>query len=223
MARRIGGAGGGSDKGSGASSRIVAGAVVAIAVAYGGGAVGTGVTAGSSGGTVADSAAGRNFAARKANGKRAARSGNADEAWRRMGLRGVKRTFEQELNCVINSFGRVREFFVRTPCTSLDRVLFAVVDEGGNLVVVTVAWVGFRARGDARRFKELDDTDGTGNVSPLGGSLLGLADVRFTGQHYQSRRSGTTVVIAEAEPAGGAVAEEVLDGIAEVAVWLPRP
>lgn len=224
MGRRIGGAGGGSDKGT--SGHVVAGAVAAIAIASAGGGFGAGIgaTAGSSGGgTVAESVASRNIATRKANGKRAASRGNADEAWRRMGLRGVKRAAKRDLECVVNSFGQIREFFLRTPCTSLDRALFAVVDERGVLVVVSVAWVGFRTRGDARRFKELDDVHGTGNVSPLGGAFLGLADVRFTGQHYHSRRAGAMTVIAEAEPVDGVVEDVVLDSVAEVAVLLPRP
>lgn len=225
MARRIGGAGGGSDKGSGTSGQVVVGTIAAIAIASTGGGIGAGagVSAGSSGGTVAESSAGRNMAARKANGKRAARQGKVDETWARLGLRGAKKYLQQDLDCVLNSFGKIREFFLRTPCRSLDRALFAVVDEQGNTIVVSVAWVGFRTRTDARKFKELDDVYGTGNVSPLGGAILGLADVRFTGQHYASRTAGAMAVIAEAEPVDGAVSDEVLDGIAEVAVLLPRP
>jgi hypothetical protein len=106
---------------------------------------------------------------------------------------------------------------------SLDRALFAAVDEQGDLVVVSVAWVGFRTRGDARRFKEVVDVWGTGNVSPLGGAVLGLADVRLTGQHYDSRRAGAVTVVAEAEPVSGSFSDDLLDGMAEVAVLLPRP
>jgi hypothetical protein len=224
MARRIGGAGGGSDKGT-TSSQVVVGAVAAVVIASAGGGigVGAGASAGSSGGTAAESVVGRNFASRKANGKRAARQGKTDEAWQRMGLRAAKKAAKQDFECLAHSFGRIREFFLGTPCMSLHRGLFAIVDEQGNTIIVSVAWVGFRTSRDARQFKSLDDTDGTGNVSPLGGALLGLADVRFTGQHYQSRRVGATTVIAEAESLSGVVADEVLDGIAEVAVWLPRP
>lgn len=225
MARRIGGAGGGSDKGGGTSTQVVVGAAAAIAIAYAGGGAGAGVggSTGSSGGTVAESVSGQNIATRKANGKRAASRGNADEAWLRMGLRGVKRTAKQHFECVAHSYGQVRGFFLHTPCTSLNRALFAVVDAQGNLVVVSVAWVGFRTRGDARRFKEVVDTWGTGNVSPLGGAVLGLADVRLTGQHYDSRRAGSMTVVAEAEPVSGGFSDELLDGMAEVAVQLPRP
>lgn len=117
-----------------------------------------------------------------------------------MGLRGVKNAVKRDLECVVHSFG-----------------------QHGNPIVVSVAWVGFRTRGDTRRFTDLDDVYGTGNISPLGGAVLGLADVRFTGQHYQSRRAGAMAVIAEAEPMSGNVEEAMLDAIAEVAVLLPRP
>jgi len=222
MGRRIGGAGGGSDKGSG-SGRFVVGAVAAVAIASAGGGVGAGTVGGSSTGSAVESVTGRNITAKKADGQRAARRGNADQAWRRMGLRGVKKAVKQDLTCIANSFGQVREFFVRNPCKSLDRILFGIDDGSGNLIVVSVAWVGFRSRGDARRFQDLDDVYGTGNVSPLGGALLGLAEVRFTGQHYQSRVVGAVAVIAEAEAAIGSVEDGVLDTVAEVAVLLPRP
>lgn len=152
-----------------------------------------------------------------------ARKGNADEAWRRMGMRTLKKAVKQDLKCVTNSFGQVREFFARTPCKSLDRVLFGVGDDQDNSVVVSVAWVGFHTRGDARQFKRLDDVHGTGNVTPLASTLLGLADISFTGHHYQSRPDGKTTVIAEAEPAIGQVSDEVLDAVADVAVLLPHP
>jgi len=223
MGRRIGGAGGGSDKGSN-STTVVVGTVAAMAIASAGaGGIGAGAAGSSASSTVAESVAGRNVVARKPNSKRAASRGNANEAYGRLGMRGVRRAVEKNLDCLVHSYGQVREFFLRTRCTSLDRVLFAMADEQGNPIVVMVAWVGFRTRADARRFKDLDDVDGTGNISPPGGALLGVADVRFTGQHYHSRRVGAVTVIAEAEPLRGPVEDAVLDTIAEVAVLLPRP
>jgi hypothetical protein len=50
--------------------------------------------------------------------------------------------------------------------------------------------------------KKLVDVHGTGNITELSGK-------RFTGRFYASRREGTTVVNAQAEPVGraaGAVA-----------------
>lgn len=223
MSRRIGGAGGGSDKGSGNSGRVVAGAVAAVTIASAGGGIGAGTVGGSASSSSVQSVAGKNLNAKKADARRSAGRGNADEAWQRMGLRLSRKHIEKAATCAVNSFGQVREFFLRTPCRSLDRMLFAVGDGQGNVAVVAVAWVDFRTRGDARRFKDLDDVFGTGNVTPLGGAVLGLADVRFTGRYYGSHRTGTVTVIAEAESVAGHVDGEVLDAVAEVAVFLPRP
>lgn len=125
-------------------------------------------------------------------------------------MRPLKKAVKQDLECAANYFGQVRKFFARTPCKSLNRVLFGIGDDQGNSVVVSVAWVGFHIRGDARDFKRLDDVHGTGNVTPLASTLLGLADISFTGHHYQSRPDGKTTVIAEAEAATGQVSDEVL-------------
>lgn len=221
MKRRIGGRGGGSDPGPGKADRFIAIAVLAgVVAATGAGASGAMSLGGASAGRAVDTAAGKSISSKKAEGKKAARKGDADEAWRRMGMRTLKKAVKQDLKCVANSYGQVREFFARTPCKSLDRVLFGIGDDQGNSVVVSVAWVGFHTRGDARAFKRLDDVHGTGNVTPLASTLLGLADINFTGHHYQSRPDGKTTVIAEAEPATGQVSDEVL---ADVAVPLPRP
>lgn len=89
--------------------------------------------------------------------------------------------------------------------------------------MVSVVWIGFRSKGDAEAFKRLDDVHGTGDIKPLAGALLGLADVRFTGHHYQSRPDGRVTVTAEAEAADGHLSGDLLDAVADVAVWLPRP
>lgn len=88
--------------------------------------------------------------------------------------------------------------------------------------VVAVAWVGFRNRRDAGEFKKLIDVHSTGDITPLGAPPLDLADIRFTGLHYQSRPDGSTVVIAETESASGHVSGETLDAVADMASWLPR-
>jgi len=223
MDRRIGGAGGGSDPGSGKGGGFVVAAVLTVAVAAAGGGVGGTSVVGSSAGQAVGTTSGKSISAQKVEAKKAARRGDADEAWRRLGMRTLKKAVKQDLECVANSFGQVREFFARTPCKSLDRVLFGLGDDQGNSVVVSVAWVGFYTRGDARDFKRLDDVHGTGNVTPLASALLGLADISFTGHHYESRPDGKTTIIAEAEPATGQISDEVLDAVADVAVLLPRP
>ncbi|ONI86874.1 hypothetical protein ALI22I_24580 [Saccharothrix sp. ALI-22-I] len=181
-----------------------------------GGAVGLS-TGGSGGG-----GPGASVAARKAEGGDLARRGDAEGAWRRMGLHGLKQTAKQQTECVAASFGGVREFLQQSGCTSMDRVLFTVGDDAGNSAVIAVAWVGFSSRGDARKFQDLMDASGTGDVTPLGGGMVGLADIAFSGDNYGSDRDRTTVTVAEAEVAAGYVTPEVLDALAEVAAQLPR-
>lgn len=138
-------------------------------------------------------------------------------------MRNLKQKAEPALDCLQHSFGDVREFFLHTPCRSLDRLLLTIGDDKGTVVVVSVAWVAMRNRSQAQRFKDLDDTHGTGNITPLAGALLDMADVRFTGRHYDSRRDKNTVVVAEAEPLSGSLGHDELKAFAEVAVLLPRP
>ncbi|MGW4210180.1 hypothetical protein ACWEIJ_19480 [Lentzea sp. NPDC004789] len=137
-------------------------------------------------------------------------------------MRTLKRVAKPALECLSHSFGQVRDHFARHPCRSLDRTLFAIGDDRGDVAVVSVAWVGFRNRQDAGEFKKLIDVHGTGDITPLATPLLDLADVRFTGLHYASRTDGSTIVIAETETASGRVSGEVLDAVADVASWLPR-
>ncbi len=222
MGRRIGGAGGGSDPGSGKSGQVVVAAAAALAVAAGGGGV-IGGGAGSSAGTAAESALARNLGTKKADAKNAARRGDTSGAWQRMGLRALKQHAERYAECVAHSVGQVQEFLARTPCRRLDRMLFAVTDGNGNVAVIAVSWVEFRGRTAARGLLDISDTWGTGYVEPVAGAALAMADFRLTGQHYASRLSGAVVVAAEAEPATGQFDDEVLDAIAEVAIWSPRP
>ncbi|HEX6346550.1 hypothetical protein [Umezawaea sp.] len=223
--RRIGGAGGGSDK-AGSGLAPVGVAVVALGV-FGAGATGTSTgvltSAGGGGAAGGGASAGESLVVRKAESGKAARKGDSGAAWRRMGLREGKRAVRQDAECLVASHGEVREFFLHTPCTSLDRVLFTVLDGVGNSAVVSVAWVGFRTRREVSDFKSVIDRPGSGDIRPLAGSLLDVADIRFTGLNYGSDVKGKEITIAEAETATGAVAPDVLDAVAEVAALLPRP
>lgn len=222
--RRIGGAGGGSDPGKGtAAGRFVAAATLVVVVAATGGSLGGGAAlSGTAADSAADAVAGQNLSARKVESKKSARKGRSDEAWRRMGLRTLKKTAKQDLRCVAHSTGQVREFFFRTPCTSLHRKLVAIGDGQGNAAAISVAWVSFRSRAQANAFERVETVQGSDDITPLAGALLSMADIRFTGRHYQSRRRSGTIVIAETEPATGHVSDDVLDALAEVAVLLPR-
>ncbi|SDM41887.1 hypothetical protein SAMN04488074_12158 [Lentzea albidocapillata subsp. violacea] len=217
MTRRIGGAGGGSDPGAGKAGAVVAAGVLAVSLTAGGGLS----LSGGASTTTVDSA-GVNLTRAKSEGRKAARNSDADGAWRQLNMRTLKRTAAPALECVSHSFGQVREHFTRNPCRSLDRTLFAVGDDRGNVAVVSVAWVGFRNRRDAGEFKKLIDVHGTGDVSPLATPLLGLANIRFSGLNYASRTDGSKVVIAETESASGQVSRETLDAMADMASWLPH-
>ncbi|SDM82531.1 hypothetical protein [Allokutzneria albata] len=204
---------------------LVVGAVALGIVASSGGAisVGGGATASEVGAAQAGSSPSLQLRARKSEGQKAARRGDAAGAWQRMGLRQLRRTARQQAECVTASYGQVREFFARHRCKSLDRMLFPVADKTGNIAVVSVVWVGLVNSNDARKFQTLMDEHGTGDITPLGARLLDLANVTFTGLRYGSDRDGNTVTIAEAENAAGSRFDhDTLDAIAEVAAYLPR-
>lgn len=222
MSRRIGGAGGGSDPGPRKGAPVVVAAAAAIAVVAGGGGAIGGGAAGSSAGSAAESALARNLSAKKVDARNAARRGDTSGAWRRMGVRSLKEHAERYTECITHSVGKVQEFLTRTPCRRLDRMLFALADGDGNIAVVAVSWVEFRGRTSARAFRDIIDTFGSGYIRPIGGAVLGLTDVRLTGQHYASRLTGAVTISAEAEPITGRFDDEVLDAIAEVATWAPR-
>jgi hypothetical protein len=195
---------------------LLAGLVALSAVGYGG-AVGL-----STGGSAGGGGPGLSVEERKGEGADRARRGDAEGAWLRMGLHGLEYSEKQQAECVGASFGGVQEFLRRTPCTSMDRVLFTVGDDAGNSAVVAVAWVGFSSRGDAREFHDLVNAPGSGDVTPLGGALIGLGDIAFSGDNFGSERHRATVTVAEAEIATGYVTPELLDAVAEVAAQLPR-
>ncbi|MFC5290455.1 hypothetical protein ACFPM7_25670 [Actinokineospora guangxiensis] len=161
--------------------------------------------------------------ARKADAQKSAARGDLDRAWSRMGVRQVRRAATQRASCVGASFGRVQDFLARHGCTRLERVLFTVADSSGNTAVVSIAWVGLRGAGTARRFAVLMDEQGSGDIAPLGGSVLDLGDVRFTGLRYGRVSNGASVTVAEAENVlGGQFDHDSLDAIAEVAAFAPR-
>lgn len=201
------------------------GSWVAIATA---GVVAIGATTGGVGGTVgslgsgAGSSVSKNLMARKVDSKKSARAGRSDEAWNRLGMRTLRKAVRQHAECVSHSFGEVRQFLARTRCTSLDRMLIAVGD-GDDSVVVSVAWVGFRTRGQAAQFRDLIDVHGTGDIAPLGGEFIGAAGIRFSGHNYDSQLARTVLTVAETEPLSGQFSADDLDTVAEVAALLPRP
>lgn len=139
-----------------------------------------------------------------------------------MKLKRLKRAVERDLRCAAHSFGQVRSFFLRVPCRSLRRALL-VLGDGDGAIVVALAWVRMPSAARAKRFKKLEDTYGTGDISPIAGEVLALGGMRFTGTHYSSRRSGPLTVIAETEPSAGHPTADLLNAVAQVAAQLPPP
>ncbi|GAA2341938.1 hypothetical protein GCM10009854_18100 [Saccharopolyspora halophila] len=155
--------------------------------------------------------------------RNAAKRGNERKAWNRMGLRRVRNDVKRTLRCSAHSYGEVQEFFLRHPCETLRQRLFAVGDSEGNIIAVSLMWVTMPSRADVSRLRRVEDTYGTGDVTPVGTQLLGFGGFRFTGKHYESRRKGSQFVITETEPVRGNPSNRVLDDVAVVANLLPAP
>jgi hypothetical protein len=99
-----------------------------------------------------------------------------------------------------------------------------LLDDGaGNWIVVSVVWVKMSSTDDADRFKTLEDTFGTGDVTPIANQVLQVTGIHFTAQHYASRQDGSLVVITESEPVHGRPSTTLLNDVAKVAVVLPPP
>ncbi|HEX2132202.1 MAG TPA: hypothetical protein VHH15_11635 [Actinophytocola sp.] len=205
----------GTWKSRGGAGVVLAGAVLALGVNGIGGGAGVGGTATESLG------AGNVSAARVTQSRQAAKQGRADAAWRGLNLRRVRRIAEPAANCALNSYGQVREFFLRNPCRSLDRTLVTLADPGGSTVVVSVSWVRMRQRGDVGRLKRLIDVDGTGSVTQLGAQVLRQRGVRFTGTPFRSRPRGGVLVVAEGAVVSGHPDPAFFALVVDIAAELP--
>lgn len=177
-------------------------------------------------GDVTDGLPGRDLSTRRAEARRSARQGRSQEAWSRLRLKQLTRRIEhqvtQKLDCVAASTGRVREFLLQTPCTSLDRMLLTVGDGHGNAAVVSIVRVGFRTTAQAQAFQRVEDMPGSGDVRPLDtAAFLKITGVSLTAEHYHSRLDGSAVVVAEADTATGHLDGQLLDAIADTASYLP--
>ncbi|WP_092777922.1 hypothetical protein [Actinokineospora terrae] len=196
---------------------MTAAAVVAGFAIVGGGGGGA-ATAG--GAAARANVAVRPDAAAKPN--RGARKTKADENWRRLRLRQVREATENALDCAVNSYGQVRDFFLRNPCADLDRTLFTLADPAGNTFVVSVSWVRMRSKSDVRPLKELIDTDGTGSVKTVGFDLLKSQGVRFTGTPFRSRQTKDVLVVAEGAVVSGKPDPVLFEQTVDIAAELPR-
>ncbi|WP_116202686.1 hypothetical protein [Amycolatopsis circi] len=193
-------------------------------------ALATVVAAASGGGTVTSVGAGLDAATTKsvsetntANSKKAAQKGDRAEAWRRLALKEVRNEIKKDLRCAVQSFGQVQQYFLRHPCQKLDQLLFVVQDSDGNRIAGSVTWVKMPSADSAAQLRRLEDTYGSGDVTPFGTEILEAGGFRFTGKHYRSRQDGKLVVIAEIDPIKGSPSDSFLKQVADVADVLPPP
>jgi hypothetical protein len=192
VARRIGGAGGGSDPGNKGSGVVVA---ISVALVISAGGASVGATASSS------SASGGSGGASRSSMRASSQDSAAAQA--RLASRGVRitaRLTDDSNDCAGHSYGQVQQFFRDHPCTKLHRAQFEVRDSKGDVVLVPVAWVAMPTDDDAEALKQLLDQGGTGNVKELSRERGRYRAVRYTGDAYASRRDGTVVANAQAQP-----------------------
>ena len=210
-------------KGKLAGGALGAALIASLMSAAGGGdavtSIGAGLDAASSQAAVDQSAVDEDTV----SSRKAAAKGDETEAWERMALKKLKQEVKRELQCTVQSFGQVQQFFIQHPCDKLQQYLFPLIDTHGDVVVCSVMWVTFSSDTTATDFIHLEDTYGTGDVTPFGTELLQLGGIHFTGKHYKSRQDGKLVVIAETEPAHGAPSAFLLQEIATVSDVLPPP
>ena len=198
-----------------------AGGVVGAALVAGLMAAANGADVTTSVGTALDTAGQSSVDAETASSREAAKKGDEKEAWQRMALREIDRQVKNDLRCAVQSFGQVQQFFVSHPCKKLDQVVYALEDSNGNVIIGTVMWVTMPSAGEAEQLQQVEDTYGTGDVTPFTSEILGLGGVRFTGQHYRSRLDGSLFVISETEPLRGQPSNQLLLNVATVADVLP--
>lgn len=201
--------------GGGGVRAVIAGGVALAVWASGGGAVPFGTSTGSSALSAAESAAVRNIKTNLSKAREDVRRGKPERAWQRLKLRKTPEKVRDAVECAVSSYGRVQEFFAHRPCKDLRRVQFTVSYDDGTMAVL-VSRVRMYSTKDARRFRNLIDEYGTGDIRPV------LPHVRFTGHHYDSRRDRSTVFVAEIEPVAGNVPEPILETTTEAAVVLAR-
>ncbi|CRK59867.1 hypothetical protein [Alloactinosynnema sp. L-07] len=132
----------------------------------------------------------------------------------------AKDVTKDALDCAINSYGQIRDFFVRHPCKSLDRTLITLADPAGGTFVVSVSWVRMRDKDDVGDLKSLIDTDGTGSVTPLMFTAMKNQGIRFTGTPFHSRPEKDVLVVAEAAVVAGKPDAALMEGTVHVAAEL---
>jgi hypothetical protein len=194
--RRIGGSGGGSDPGKKKGTGFVV--TVAVVIALGSSGVSAG---GSATATRSSTSQGRSSSGGRSSFEIATEDfRSAKVRLVRRGLRVDGHLQPDGATCAEHAYGQVRNFFLGRPCADLHRAQFQVRDKKGDVVLVAVSWVQMPDLDSARAYKRLVDAYGTGNIIELSREGGRYRTVRYTGQRYASRRDGTVVANAQAEP-----------------------
>jgi len=144
--------------------------------------------------------------------------GNAAPTWKSGALTYTQEQASDAMPCATHAYGDVQQYLSKHRCTGLQRVLLIAEDNRDQHALVAVSWVTMPNVALAQQFRNLVNTNGTGNITSLAAD-----NPRLTGRHYDSARSGTTVVIAEAEPHPGTSPPPWLDRSATMALRHPQP
>lgn len=134
------------------------------------------------------------------------------------GLRATVRLTDDGTDCAATSYGAVREFFERHPCSALHRSLLEVRDREGDVVLVAIASVEMPDDDEAADLKSLLDSPGSGNIVELSRERGRYRAVRYTGDAYASRREGAVVTNAQAQPVARGWSGLALTSVASNAV-----
>lgn len=125
---------------------------------------------------------------------------------------------DDQTDCAAHSYGQVRTFFGKTPCSSVHRLL-ATTKQGSRTVVIASNEVTFDTSAQAARYLALVNSDGTGNISDLLREGVGFpgAPSKLPAAAFASRQSGSQVWVAEAAYASGSsvTSDPALKAIAE--------
>jgi hypothetical protein len=129
----------------------------------------------------------------------------------------IRQAGDDQTNCAAHSYGQVRAFFAKTPCSSVHRLL-ATTKQGDRTVVIASNIVTFNNATQAARYLALVNSDGTGNISDLLREGVGYpgAPSKLPTAAFASRQSGDQVWVTEAAYATGtsSVTDATLKAIA---------
>lgn len=133
----------------------------------------------------------------------------------------VRQAGDDQTDCAAHSYGQVRAFFARTPCSSVHRLL-ATTKQGDRTVVIASNVVTFDSATQAARYLALVNSDGTGNISDLLREGVGYAGApsKLPAAAFASRRAASQVWVAEAAYVTGSssATDANLKAIAEQAI-----